>query len=499
MARKLILEPSRTLAEFRLLPGLTTAACSMERISLRTPLVNRPSGGEPIFLNIPLVSAAMQSVSGVAMGIGLARQGGVAFIYASQPADQQAMMVSKIKHHKAGFVKPQTILPNLKIRELGALKEKSNFSTFPVVDENGTLLGLISKNDYDPSRHAALEVRERMIPRSALVVGIDINSLKQANELLIESHHGVLPIVDGQNRLLYLVFRKDIYNHLDNPLEVVDRDKRLLAAAAINTRDYRERVPQLVDAEADILLVDSSDGHSEFQREAIEWTAKRYPEIPIIGGNIITGEGFLFMVEAGAQAVKVGMGGGSICITQEQKGTGRGLASAIIEVAEARDRFHKDTGRYIPIIADGGITHAKDISLALALGADSIMMGRYFARMEESPTEKVLINNRVMKPYWGEGSPRAREWRNIRYQQDKFFEGVEGYVEFAGKLEDNLGESLAKIKATLCSCGAATIGELQANAAVELVSGLSIREGQVHDIFLPGLDSPYHARAWGGY
>ena len=202
-------------------------------------------------------------------------------------------------------------------------------------------------------------------------------------------------------------------------------------------------------------------------------------------------------IKPDAKAVKVGMGGGSICITQEQKGTGRGLATTIIKVAAARDTYFKKTGKYIPLIADGGIVNAKDVTIALALGADYVMMGRYFARMDESPTEKMTIKNHVMKPYWGEGSARAREWKEIRYNQAQFVEGVEGFVQYAGKLRDNLPETLAKIKASMSSVGAQNIQEFHKKAELEVVSALSIREGQAHDIYLPGNDNTYNATNWG--
>ncbi|MBF0408736.1 MAG: IMP dehydrogenase [Candidatus Riflebacteria bacterium] len=489
MAKRIILEPSRTLAEFRLLPGYTSDDCSVEKISLTTPLVCGTDKNAPLNLNIPLVAAAMQSVSGSDMGIALAKNGGVAFIYVSQTPESQAAMVRKVKQHKAGFVRPCTIRPDMTVQDLQKLRETAGFSTFPVVDDNNVLLGIITKNDYEPSIHASAKIHERMIPRSKLLVGVEISNLKKANEILTESHHGVLPIVDREDKLLYLVFRKDIHNHLNNPLEVVDSEKRLVVGAALNTRDYEQRIPLLAEAGVDILLVDSSDGHTVYQARLLNWVRKNYPKIPIIAGNIITADGFRFLADNGAHAIKVGMGGGSICITQEQKGTGRGLATAILETAQARDEYFEKTGKYIPVIADGGVVHAKDICMALALGADSVMMGRYFARMEESPTEKVVINNRVMKPYWGEGSPRAREWRSQRYQQDKFAEGVEGYVEYAGKLSDNLSETIAKIKSTFCSCGTPTVADFHKNAVLELVSALSIREGQVHDIYLPGPES----------
>jgi IMP dehydrogenase len=497
MAKKIYTEPSRTLMEYRLLPGLTTEETTFMKISLRTPLVYSEDNQEKYHLNIPIVSAAMQSVSGEEMGIELAKLGSVAFIFCSQTASQQAEMVRKIKRHKAGFVEPQVVHPDMKISELVDLAREKGFNTFPVVDKSGILLGIITKNDFDRSIHGALKVSERMIEKKNMTIGVDIEDIKEANAILKESHHSVLPIVDKAGRLKYLVFRKDIRNHLNNPMEVVDEKKRLMSTAAINTHDYETRVPALVEAGVDVLAIDSSDGHTVFQGRTLQWLKKNYPQIPVIGGNVITGAGFDYLVENGAAAVKVGMGGGSICITQEQKGTGRGLATTIIKVSEARDRYFEKTGKYIPIVADGGIVNSKDVVIALALGADYVMMGRYFSRMDESPTEKVTINNQVMKPYWGEGSARARDWKKMRYNQLKFVEGVEGFVQYAGKLRDNLPETLSKIMASMSSVGVANIDELHKKAELEVVSALSIREGKAHDIYMPQSDNNFNTIDWG--
>ncbi|MCD4819715.1 MAG: IMP dehydrogenase [Candidatus Cloacimonetes bacterium] len=483
MAKKIIYEASRTLMEFRLLPGLTTNETTVSEISLRIPLVYSEKSDSKYYLNIPLVSAAMQSVSGSKMGIELAKSGGAAVIFCSQTVDSQAEMVKTIKRYKAGFVKPKIVQPQMLIKEMFQIRKNTGYSTFPVVDDNFIFAGLISKNDYDISLHSECTVAERMISKESIDVGVNIQNLKEANRILLESHKSVLPILDENGKLLYLVFRKDINDHTENPLEIVDEKKRLLAVASINTIDYKSRVSALAKDEVDVLVIDSSDGHTIYQKETLEWITKNFPEIPVIGGNIITKSGFRFLVKAGAKAVKVGMGGGSICITQEQKGTGRGLATTIIDVAEERDKYYEETGIYIPLIADGGVTSTKDITIALALGADFAMMGRYFARMEESPTEKIVVNNRVMKPYWGEGSARAREWKNKRYNQVKFVEGVEGLVEYSGRLKDNLEETLTKIKSSMSTCGVRNIQEFHEKAVLELVSALSIREGKAHDIY----------------
>ena len=376
MAGNIEWRPSRTLTEFRLLPGLTTPETSIEAISLTTPLVRAANGDGSVHLHAPVLAAAMQAVSGPELAIELARLGGAAVVFCSQSIESQAEMVLTIKLHKAGFVEPRTLLPDTTIRELEALRTEAGFSTFPVVDKQGHLLGLITRRDYSALAHGEQTVAARMITRDQLDVGVNVTDLEQANSLLIDGHRAVLPIVDSDDRLQSLVFRKDIEDHLDNPDQVVDDNKRLLAIASVNTHDYRDRVPALAEAGVDILVIDSSDGFSSYQRETIEWIRSQYSQIPVIGGNVITGAGFDYLADSGAGAIKVGMGGGSICITQEQKGTGRGLASSIIDVVAARDAYAERTGTYIPVIADGGIVTSKDAVIALALGADAVMMGR---------------------------------------------------------------------------------------------------------------------------
>lgn len=491
MARQILQEPSRTLMEYRLLPRLTTDACSFERVSLQSPLVWTAEGERPITLNVPVLAAAMQAVSGPEMGIALAKSGGVAFLFCSQPVEEQAGMVKQVKRHKAGFVEPRVVNPDMSIAELHALRRELGFSIFPVVDERRRFLGLIGKNDYSPERHKELTVAQRMIPRERLEIGIGDMELREANRLLSEGHQQALPVLAETGELRYLVFRSDIEEHLSNPHQLVDHRRRLVAGAAVNTHDYEIRVPALAEAGVDVLCIDSSDGFTEYQRHVLEWIGHRYPHLPVIGGNVVTADGFDYLVAGGARAVKVGMGSGTICITQEQKGTGRGLATAVIDVVQARDRYLERTGKYIPVIADGGIVNSRDAIIALALGADSVMMGRYFARMDESPCEKVMINNRIMKPYWGEGSARSRQWKKARYNHLNFVEGVEGFVEYAGRLRDNLPETVSKIKAAMSTAGAANLRELHREAILEPVSAMAIREGQVHDIHLPGGEAGY--------
>ena len=261
-----------------------------------------------------------------------------------------------------------------------------------------------------------------------------------------------------------------------------------MCGAGINTRDFMDRVPALVDAGVDILCVDSSDGYTEYQRDTIRWIKEKYNgEVKVGGGNVVDKEAFLYLVESGADFVKVGIGGGSICITRETKGIGRGQATAVIEVAKARAEYYEKTGIYIPICSDGGIVHDYHMALALAMGADFLMLGRYFARFDESPTRKLRIGNNYVKEYWGEGSNRARNWQ--RYDMGgatrmDFEEGVDSYVPYAGRLKDNLEITLSKLKSTMCACGALSIAEFHEKARMTLVSSTSIIEGGAHDVIL---------------
>lgn len=487
-------EISRTFSEYLLIPGLTTPECTPDQVTLKAPLVKFKKGEQPdLELNIPFVSAIMQSVSDHKMAIGLARNGGLSFIFGSQAIDTQAEMVRKVKKYKAGFVvSDANLTPENTLDDVLNLKERTGYSTIGITADgasNGKLLGLVTGRDYRPSRDPMdKKVSEFMTPFSKLITGKLGISLNEANDLIWDRKLNCLPIIDDQDNLQYFVFRKDYDSHKEYPLELSDSNKKLLVGAGINTRDYRERVPELVDAGADILCIDSSDGFSVWQKDTIEYIRKKYNgRVKVGAGNVVDKEGFRYLVEAGADFVKVGIGGGSICITREQKGIGRGQATSIIDVAKARDEYYSESGIYIPICSDGGIVQDYHMVLALAMGADFIMMGRYFARFDESPTRKLIVNGSYVKEYWGEGSNRARNWQ--RYDMGgsdnlKFEEGVDSYVPYAGKLKDNLDITLGKIKSTMCSCGVTSLDELKENGKITLVSSTSIIEGGAHDVIL---------------
>ena len=487
-------EPSRTFNEYLLLPGYTGTDCTVENVSLRTPIVKFRKGEEsPLYANIPMVSAVMQAVSNDTMAVALAKEGGISFIFGSQPVASQADMIRKVKSYKAGFVRSDSNLrPDQTLADVIALKERNGHSTIAITEDGtaeGKILGLVTSRDYRVSRMALdTKISEFMTPFEKLVYAKEGVTLSEANDILWDYKLNALPIIDDNQRLAYFVFRKDYDSHKSNPNELLDAHKRYVVGAGINSRDYAERVPALVDAGADVLCIDSSEGYSEWQRQTIKWIRERYGDTVKVGaGNVVDAEGFRFLADAGADFVKIGIGGGSICITREQKGIGRGQASAVIEVAKARKDYFEETGVYIPICSDGGIVYDYHMTLALAMGADFLMLGRYFARFDESPTARLNVNGNYVKEYWGEGSNRARNGQRYDLGGDprmKFEEGVDSYVPYAGPLHDNVQLSLNKVKSTMCNCGALSIPELQDKAKLTLVSATSIVEGGAHDVIL---------------
>ena len=488
-------EPSHTFSEYLLIPGYTDERCIPANVSLRTPLVKYRKGVEecPIMMNIPMTSAIMQSVSDDKMAIALAKEGGISFIYGSQSVEDQAAMVARVKNYKAGFVvSDSNLTPESTLADVLALAEEKGHSTMAVTSDgtaHGKLLGIVTGRDYRVSRMSTdLLVKTFMTPIEKLVTAPEGTTLKVANDIIWDHKLNSLPIVDKDGNLKYFVFRKDYSQHKENPQELLDKNKSYIVGAGINTRDYEERVPALVEAGADVLCIDASEGYTIWQKRTLDFIRAKYGDTVKVGaGNVVDRDGFMFLAEAGADFIKIGIGGGSICITREQKGIGRGQASAVIEVAAARDEYFKKTGIYIPICSDGGIVHDYHMTLALAMGADFMMLGRYFARFDESPTPKIMVNGQYVKEYWGEGSNRARNWQ--RYDLGgkaklSFEEGVDSYVTYAGSLHDNVEKSLYKVKSTMCNCGAITIEELQEKAKMTLVSSTSIVEGGYHDVML---------------
>jgi len=489
---KYINEASHTFNEYLLIPGYSSSECIPANVSLKTPLVKFKKGEKPaIEMNIPMVSAIMQSVSGNELAVALAKCGGVSFIYGSQSVEDEAAMVAKVKAYKAGFVQSDTnITPDATLADVLKIKRETGHSTIAVTEDgspNGKLVGMVTSRDYRVSRmELSARVGDFMTPIESLVTAKEGITLSEANNIIWDHRLNALPILTEDGRMKYFVFRKDYENHKENPNELLDEHKRYVVGAGINTRDYAERVPALVNAGVDVLCIDSSEGFSEWQKITLKWIRDNYGDSVKVGaGNVVDRDGFMFLAENGADFVKVGIGGGSICITRETKGIGRGQATALIEVCQARDEYYEKTGIYVPVCSDGGIVHDHHITFALAMGADFVMLGRYFARFDESPTAKVMINGSYVKEYWGEGSNRARNWQRYDLGGDKnlsFEEGVDSYVPYAGSLRDNVAKTLSKVKSTMCNCGALNLEELRDKAVLTLISATSIVEGGAHDV-----------------
>jgi IMP dehydrogenase len=434
----------------------------------------------------------MEAVSGDRLAIALAQHGGLSVLPAGNVTQEQQLdYLRAVKRFKAGFVESViTVSDDTPIEKLVELERSSGYSTFPVVDRAGRLVGLITEKKYNPATDRHLPVSERMLPLDRLVVGKHGISLSEANRKIFESGIGVLPIIDEDQMLRSVVFFRDLkHTHL-YPHAAVDNHKRLQVAVAVSTHpEDQERAQALVAEGADLLVVDASDGFSEYMRSTV--VRLKTLGVPVVAGNVVDADGFDYLAESGVDAVKVGIGSGSICTTRRVKAIGRGQATAVYEVAMARERHFARTGRYVPVISDGGIEGTGDMAVALALGADVLMMGKYFAGFEESPTNSfakrlpVLFSGQVaevevtVKPYWGEASPRAKNVR--RYQQDDprsfVIEGEEGYVLYKGSLHKSLPRDLQALRGTLSSCGGSNLSEFYANVEVERQTVDSQREG----------------------
>jgi IMP dehydrogenase len=485
MARMLT-SPSRSLKELRLLPALTPRDGGMGSVSLETTLCRASAEpGGAIHLATPFVSAAMQAVTGTEMAVAIAQLGGIGVVPVSQGIESQCRVVEAVKRFKAGFqTEIRTLSPAQTLGEVVQLMEETGYTRFPVTDTgifHGRLLGVLTDNDFDPRRDLDFRVADRM--RKDVQVGVDIDDLDDANRLMVETGRGFLPIVSEEGTLLSVVFKKDRDKHLRHPAETIDGNRRLRVAAAVSTHpEDRDRVRELLASGVDVLAIDASDGHTEFQAEMLSF-AKSLPgsDVPVIAGNVVTAEGFEHLVAAGADAVKVGMGIGSGCITQQTKATGRGQATALAEIADARARHAEKTGIHISLIADGGIAGPAEITVALALGADSVMLGNLLARYSESPGQIVRgTRGQDFKEYWMEGSRRAANTRRYAQTARLFFEeGIEGFVPHEGSIYDELPRLALALGSALSTAGCRNVTELHAQAVLEPQSEASLRDAAV--------------------
>jgi IMP dehydrogenase len=484
---KIIDDISRTFNEYLLIPRLSKREHVTSNVEISASIQRwTKASGPKRTLNVPMISAAMQAVTGSNLAIALARKGGCGFIYCSQSIESQAEMVRDVKMHKAGFVQSDSNLSqHSTLMDAVKLRNKTGHSTIAITEggkPHGKLLGLLTSKDFwEFKDDLSQSVMNYCTKFENLIMAHDGISLQEATEKLWKNKKECLPVVDKDGNLKSLVFRRDYFDHKSNPDELTDEQKRLFVGAALNTHDYKERAKAVVEAGADAVCLDSSDGYSEWQADAVRFLRKEYGDRLIIGGgNVVSAEGFRYLADAGLDFIKVGIGGGSICITREQKGIGRGQASAVLDVAAERDRYFAEKGIYVPICSDGGLNNDTQLILALAMGSDFVMMGKYFAMTEESPTPRITYKGQMYKPYWGEGSNRARNWQ--RYKEgDKeglvFEEGVDAYVPYSGSLSDKMDVTTAKIKATMCNMGVLNLEEFRKEAVLTRVSEMTLVEG----------------------
>ena len=474
---------SRAFSEYVIVPREIKRDISPADVSLESRLTAE------LKIPLPFLGAAMRSVTGPDLATAIALQGGLGVL---PRTEEQIDYVKKVKRFKAGFVTNLiAVSPDEEINILLEREGQYGYSTFPVV-ENKKLVGLITEKFYHPEHDLRRKVYERMLPLERLVTAKESITLSEANERMFESKIGVLPVVDAEGNLVSMVFMKDYkLSKVQYPNQFVnEEDKRLRVGAAISTHpEDRERAEALIKAGVDVLFIDASQGYSEYQKDTLRDLKKIKERLgcdtPIIGGNVVDEDGFKSLADSGCDGIKVGQGIGTACTTLQVKGTGRGQATAIAECAEARDGYYKETGRYIPICSDGSIKTTKDMAIAFALGADTVMMGGYFAGFAEaagslvnkrfrviSDEGKVSVILAPVKEYWGEASLRSRNLRRYGHGDQRTFvvEGEEGYVPYKGRLGEELPKDVNTLRYILSSNGCRTIPEFYKEAKLELSS-----------------------------
>jgi IMP dehydrogenase len=447
--------------------------------SLRTKLTRN------ITLNIPLLSAAMDTVTEARLAIAMAQEGGIGIIHKNLSPKDQAREVARVKRFEAGVLRdPITIPPTMTVREVIALREQHGISGFPVV-EGKVVVGIITNRDLRFETELDAQVREKMTPREKLVYVNEGAELDDAKRLMNKHRLERVLVVNDAFELRGLITVKDIQKAVEHPFASKDAQGKLLVGAAVGVsqRD-EERIELLVSAGVDVLVVDTAHGHSQGILDRVKWIKTRYPHVDVIGGNIATAAAAKALVEYGADAVKVGIGPGSICTTRIVAGVGVPQITAISNVAEAL----RGTG--VPCIADGGIRYSGDISKALAAGASTAMMGSMFAGTEEAPGEVILYQGRSYKSYRGMGSLGAmaegsadRYFQEVGARADKFVpEGIEGRVAYKGSVLAILFQLVGGIRQSMGYCGCATIEELHEKAEFVEITSAGMRESHVHDV-----------------
>ncbi|MDE1164440.1 MAG: IMP dehydrogenase [Pseudomonas sp.] len=438
-----------------------------------------------ISLNVPLMAAAMDTVTESRLAIALAQEGGIGIIHKNMTIAQQAYEVVKVKRYESGIVRdPLTVAAEQSIRAVMELAREYRISGFPVVNEDNQLVGIITNRDLRFATQIDLPVSTLMTPKSQLVTVQDGANMAQAKALMHQHRLERVLVVDAQFRLTGLVTAKDMHKSIEHPLACRDSMGRLRVGAAVGVgAETEERIDALIKAGVDVLVVDTAHGHSRGVIERVRWIKQHYPQAQVIAGNIATPEAALALVEAGADAVKVGIGPGSICTTRVVTGVGVLQISAVANIAEVL------RGSGVPLIADGGIRYSGDIAKALAAGAHTVMLGGLFAGTEEAPGETELFQGRSYKSYRGMGSLGAmQQGSKDRYFQDNQSsdklvpEGIEGRVPYKGPLVAIVHQLLGGVRSAMGYTGCATVAQMHDKAEFVRITGAGLQESHVHDV-----------------
>ena len=484
-----LLQRALTFDDVLLVPAYSNVL--PRQTSLKTKLTRE------ITLNIPLVSAAMDTVTESRLAIALAEQGGIGIIHKNMSAQAQAAEVRKVKRFEAGIVNdPITVRPDMTVADVLRLSRMRRISGFPVVAEDRTVLGMVTNRDVRFEDRKDVPVSAVMTPRERLVVVKKGASLEEAKALMHQHRLERVLVVDDQFKLAGLMTVRDIVKAAEFPNAAHDAFGKLLCGAAVSVgAGTEERIEALVEAGVDVLCVDTAHGHSQGVLDRVNWVKKNYPNVQVIGGNIATGDAAKALVDNGADAVKVGIGPGSICTTRIVAGVGVPQITAVSNVAEALE------GTGVPLIADGGIRFSGDIAKALAAGAYSVMMGSMFAGTDEAPGEVILSQGRTFKSYRGMGSLGAMSHGSAdRYFQDnnqgnisKFVpEGIEGMVPYKGPVGAIIYQLMGGLHSSMGYCGCPTIDDMRHKAAFVEITAAGMRESHVHDVQITKEAPNYH-------
>ncbi|QDQ28608.1 IMP dehydrogenase [Chitinimonas arctica] len=447
-------------------------------------------------INLPLISAAMDTVTEARLAIAMAQEGGVGIVHKNMSPKQQAAEVSKVKRYESGVVKdPVTVRPDMLVREVLALTSQYRISGLPVVEANGQVVGIVTNRDLRFETRLDAPVSSIMTPKAKLVTVREGASIDEARELMHTHRLERVLVVNEAFQLKGLITVKDIIKTVEHPHAAKDSLGQLLVGAAVGTGgDTEERVAGLVEAGVDVLVVDTSHGHSQGVLDRIKWVKRNFPDVQLIGGNIATASGALALVDAGADGVKVGIGPGSICTTRIVAGVGVPQISAVANVADAL------AGTGVPLIADGGIRFSGDIAKALAAGAHCVMLGGLFAGTEEAPGEVELYQGRSYKSYRGMGSLGAmqqgssdRYFQDTTSKPDKFVpEGIEGRVPYKGTLTAAIHQLMGGLRSSMGYLGCGSIKEVHERAEFVEITSAGIRESHVHDVQITKEAPNYH-------